>query len=245
MWLRKKSIIVLLCLIALPTTIAQAAKSVFIISKHAVPSQAQAYAIDGDQVTYQAQVDIDTYNPGYGAVGNGVWPEKELMFVTFEGSPMIVWPSTKTLEKVGEFDTGVNNPAGITVDSGNARIYVVDRGTDDLYVYSFDEVNNTLVFQAHEDLLIADPYYSVTGYGLALDEVNGLLYVSNATEYVEVFRTSDWGHDHYIKITVDGTVRDAVGIAVDPTGGYLYTGACYYGGCPAEGHTLLVRTETT
>jgi hypothetical protein len=32
----------------------QAAKSVFIISKHSTPSQAQAYKIDGDQLTYQA-----------------------------------------------------------------------------------------------------------------------------------------------------------------------------------------------
>jgi hypothetical protein len=42
------------------------AKSVFIISKHPIPSQAQAYIIEGDQADYQTQVDIDTYNPGFG-----------------------------------------------------------------------------------------------------------------------------------------------------------------------------------
>lgn len=45
----------------------QAEKAVFIISKHPTPGQAQAYIIEGDQVDYQAQVDIDTYNPGFGA----------------------------------------------------------------------------------------------------------------------------------------------------------------------------------
>lgn len=77
---------------------AQANKSVFIINKHVSPSQAQTYSIDGDQVTHQATVDVNTY--GYGAMGNAVWPDKELMFVTYEASPMLVWTSTKTLQKL-------------------------------------------------------------------------------------------------------------------------------------------------
>jgi hypothetical protein len=54
----KKLIRGTLCLISLIgiVNIAQAEKSVFIISKHSIPSQAQAYRIDGDQITYQAQV---------------------------------------------------------------------------------------------------------------------------------------------------------------------------------------------
>ncbi len=99
MWLGEKSTIVVLCLIALATGIVQASESVFIISKHVSPSQAQAYSIDGDQITRQAQVDIGTYNEGYGAVGNTIWSDKELMFVTYEGSPMIVWASTKSSQK--------------------------------------------------------------------------------------------------------------------------------------------------
>jgi len=100
----KKFIVALLCLFIFVGFIgtAQANKSVFIISKHTSPSKAEAFSIDGDQVTYQAQVDIDTYNSGYGAVGNAIWPEKELMFATYEESPMVVWASTKTLQKVGE-----------------------------------------------------------------------------------------------------------------------------------------------
>ena len=60
-----------LCLIFLIgiVNIAQAQKSVFIISKHHIPSQAQAYRIDGNEVSLQADVDISTYNQGAGAVG--------------------------------------------------------------------------------------------------------------------------------------------------------------------------------
>jgi len=220
------------------------AKSVFIISQHAEPSQAQAHTIDGDQVSWQAQVDIDTYNPGFGAVGNAVWSDMKLMFVTYEQSPMIVWASTKSLEKVGESDTGVTNLAGIVADEGNERIYVVRRQTDDLYIYSYNEASNSLVLQQQVDLTLPYPGEYITAWGIALDEENALLYVSNANEYVDVFRTSDWTHDHYIKIEANGTARHAVGISVDPARGYLYTG----GYNPSEGgtsHTYLVRTETS
>jgi hypothetical protein len=105
MKLSNKLILILCCTALVGGGTAQAEKSVFIISQHPIPSQAQAYAIEGDQVVYQAQVAIDTYNPGNGAVGNAVWSEKELMLVTYESSPMIVWAATEDLHKVGEFDT--------------------------------------------------------------------------------------------------------------------------------------------
>lgn len=231
----KKFIVAALCLIIIGRT-GYANKSVFIISKHTNPSKAEAFSIDGDQVTYQVQVDIDTYNSGYGAVGNAVWPEKELMFATYEESPMVVWASTKTLQKVGEYDTGIDNPAGIVVDEDKERIYAVRRGYDDLYVYSFDDVNNTLLLDNHYDLEVPSGW--LYGWGLALDEQNDLLYVSTNTRTVHVYDTTDWSHDHSIDISVSGTDRPAVGIAVDATRGYLYTGHWQY-------HNYLVRTSTS
>ena len=62
----RKLILILCWAVLVAGGTAQAEKSVFIISKHPIPSQAQAYIIEGDQVSYQAQVDIDTYNPGLG-----------------------------------------------------------------------------------------------------------------------------------------------------------------------------------
>jgi len=230
----KKLITVTVCLITFAIVPAYAAKSVFIISKHSTSSQAQAYTIDGDQITFQAQVGIDTYNPGYGAVGNAVWSDKELMFVTYEESPMIVWASTKTLKKVGEFDTGIYNLAGIAIDTNREKIYTVQRGTNNLYVYSFNQANNTLGLDNHYILEVPSGY--LNAWGLALDETNGLMYISTDTERVHVYDTTDWSYDHYININVGGTNRSAVGIAVDPVRGYLYTGHW-------TSHNYLVRTN--
>ncbi len=66
MKLSKKLILILCWVVFVASGTTQAEKSVFIISKHPIPSQAQAYAIEGDQVTYEGQVEIDTYNPGFG-----------------------------------------------------------------------------------------------------------------------------------------------------------------------------------
>jgi hypothetical protein len=133
-------------------------KSAFIISKHSSPSEAQAFIINNNQVNYQAQVNIDTYNQGYGAVGNAVWANKELMFVTYESSPMVVWASTKTLEKVGEYNTGISNCAGIAVDEEKEKIYLVRRSTEDLYIYSFDDSSNTLILEDQSDLSTSSGY---------------------------------------------------------------------------------------
>jgi len=82
-------------------SVTSANKSVFIISSHD-RKIAQAYLIEDSQVEFQATVNTDTYNPDYGPVGVSVWPEKELAFFTFEESPVIVWSSTKSLEKAGD-----------------------------------------------------------------------------------------------------------------------------------------------
>lgn len=233
--LRKKLSMVFL-LLTIVTGTAHARKSVFIISKHIAPSHAQAYAIDGNQVTYQADVNISGYNEGYGAVGIAVWPEKELMFVTYEISDMLVWSSTKTLEKVGEFNTNIGNCAGVAVDRDRERIYVVWRYTDDLYVYSWDDVSDTVVLDSHHNLQIPSGF--LLAWGLALDEERDLLYVSTQTQRVHVYDTNDWSYDHAIDINVNGTGRDAVGIAVDEVRGYLYTGHW-------QSHNYLVRTSTS
>jgi len=56
---RKELITGILCLIYLIgiTNIAQAEKSVFIVSKHNNPSKVEAFSIDGNQVDYQATID--------------------------------------------------------------------------------------------------------------------------------------------------------------------------------------------
>jgi parallel beta-helix repeat protein len=245
MSLGKKLITIIVCL-HFVVSFAYAKKSVFIISNHQ-SSYAQAYSIEGTQIVYQADIDISSQNPGFGAVGNAVWPEKNLMFITYESSGKIVWSSTKTLDKVGEFETGNGNLAGIVIDRGRGYIYVMSDGFSELYVYSFDEIDNTLVLEGIYYLNPAPPYYYVYGVGLALDENRNLLYVTSAYYYsynrVHIYDTNDFigsGGDvdpnGFIDIVVDGTSRAPIGIAVDPVRRYMYTGSWGI-------HDYLVRTQ--
>jgi uncharacterized repeat protein (TIGR01451 family) len=216
---------------------AEAAKSVFIISSHD-DKLAEAFRIEGDGVSFQAMVDITTYNQGIGPVGIAVWPQKGLAFFTYESSPMIVWSSTNTLKKVSEFNTGVMNLAGIVVDTTKQKIYVVKRGTANLYVYSWDVAQGTIVLDGSHIL-----GGGLTGaFGLALDGGNDRLYVSNNSKTARYYDTNTWAYLGSIDIAVGGVDRPAVGIAVDPAQNYLYTGN-FNGGTGS--HTKLVRTSTS
>ena len=72
------------------------AKSVFAVSDHG-DSIIKAYKINSDKIKYQNDVESETFSAG--ATGLCVWPSKELMFVTYEGSKMIAWCSTKTFQR--------------------------------------------------------------------------------------------------------------------------------------------------
>ncbi|MFH1370416.1 MAG: right-handed parallel beta-helix repeat-containing protein [Planctomycetota bacterium] len=239
--LGKKLVAVIVCL-HITICAVYAKKSVFIISNHS-SSHAQAYRIEGSQVDFQADVDISTLNPGYGAVGNAIWPEKNLMFVNYENSGMIVWASTKTLEKEGEDETYLGNLAGIVVDETRDLIYVMSRQSSYLYVYSFDEIENTLVQEGEWYLNPTQDHY-ISGMGIALDETKNLLYVTSSGDYrVHIYDTNDLvgsGGDvdpnRYIDIVVGENYRPAVGIAVDPVKRCMYTGDIW-------GHNYLVRTN--
>ncbi len=236
---RKINILMVLAVV-LTTNNVFAKKSVFIISKHLSPSKVQAYSIDGNEITLQADIDIGSYNPPKGAVANAVWPEKELMFITYEYSDMIVWSSTKRMEKVGEYDTNKYSLAGIVVDTEKELIYTIRRGLEDLYVYSFDDVNNTLVF---EDSIELEPSGSSIDpwWGMALDEDNDRLYLTDTSRRVHYYNTNTWARiNDDIDIVVDGYDRKAISIAVDTVRGYMYTG--YFNGQTIF-HNYLVRTE--
>ena len=230
-----KRIILGLCLVILVVGRVQAAKSIFIISKHQEPSEAQAFITNNNQIEYQTQAGIDTYNQGYGAVANAVWADKELMFVTYESSPMVVWASTKTFEKVGEFNTGISSCAGIAVDEDKEKIYIIHRDCEDLYIYSFDDSSNTLILEDQNDLETSSGY--IDAWGLALDENNDLLYVSDETHTIHFYDTDDWSLEGSIDIEPGEVERNAVGVAIDGMRGYLYTGDW-------QDHNYLVRTLT-
>jgi len=232
-----KSICVFIILTVYQTSYAN--KSVFIISNHNVPSKAEAFEIDGDQIYFQSMFEIDNYNPGIGAVGIDIWPEKELMFVTYENSGTVTWSSTKTLQFVGRYDTGVPNLAGVVVDNEKEKIYIMHRPFADLLIYRYDQGLNTLVYESTQ-IFKNQSSQNIAGWGLALDEVNDLLYVSTNSKTVYVYDTNSWTLSDYFDIRVGANDRSAIGIAVDPVRGYLYTG--HFNGASSE-HTYLVKTS--
>ena len=91
-----------------------AAKSVFVVNSHNV-CEVQAYRIDSNHVTLQGTVALPANGP---LIDLAVFPQKELLFATNEGSSAITYVSTKTLADVGQYNT--NAPpefAGIVVDT--------------------------------------------------------------------------------------------------------------------------------
>ncbi|MDD5134603.1 MAG: hypothetical protein PHP01_04265, partial [Phycisphaerae bacterium] len=209
------------------------AKSVFVINAHSA-SRAQAYRIDGEQVILQAELGLPCGADMDGPIALAVWPEKELMFITYDFNTRITWVSTKTLAKLGEIDTDDVRFAGIVVDVGKRKIYVAKREFPDLHVYKWNDAQQTIEPDGMYELPSA--WYI---YGLALDESNGRLYVADNTTTVKCYDTNTWALVDSFDITVGGYDRKAVSIAIDPNGGYLYTGNWpEYGG-----DTYLVQTR--
>jgi len=238
MYIRNISKLICIYIILISSQTSYADKTVFIISNHDIPSKAEAFEIDDDQIYFQNMVAIDSYNPENGAVGIDVWPEKELMFVTYESSDFVAWSSTKTLQFIGRYDTDVSNLAGVVVDTEKEKIYIMKRNYSDLNVYTYNHISNTLL---HESTMLLKNQYSqdIQGWGLALDDANNLLYVTTNSKTVYVYDTNNWTLVDYFDIRVAPNDRPAIGIAVDPVRGYLYTG--HFNGISSS-HTFLVKT---
>ncbi|MGB8225626.1 MAG: hypothetical protein WCE45_01980 [Sedimentisphaerales bacterium] len=125
------------------TQTSYAAKSVFVISSQDY-SVVKPYSINDNNITLQATSALP--QNGGGAIALAAWPEKELLFATYDGSSVITWVSAKNLVNPGEFTepNARRGFAGIAVDTVKEKIYVAERGTSNLYVYKWNDANKTL-----------------------------------------------------------------------------------------------------
>ncbi|MCK4999609.1 MAG: hypothetical protein KAS23_08740, partial [Anaerohalosphaera sp.] len=222
------------------------AKSVFAVACHA-NSKVKAYSIDQDnEITWQATID-ETEHFGVGATGFCLWPSKDRMFMTYEaGGGRIAWASIKNLSRDPEtdkYDPGMQL-AGIEVCESDLLLYAMLRGSNKLYAYSYDEVENilepvslsgTTMYRTLSEVgsgvdIAIDPNVS-TVMGLPIDR----LYVSGVSEDVEYYNMSTWEHEGTITLK-----QDVVGIGLDRTRGYLYGG--YYTGSDTNNKYLLRYT---
>jgi fimbrial isopeptide formation D2 family protein/uncharacterized repeat protein (TIGR01451 family) len=117
----------------------------------------------------------------------------------------------------------VSNIVGIVYDHEKHLLYAIEEGKNLLYVFDWDASASTLNPVTNSPFALA----KAKTYGMALDEIDDLLYVTNATNTIYAYDTSDWSLERTISIS-----RTATSIAVDVQNGYLYTG---------EGHHYLTQ----
>lgn len=178
-------------------------RSVFAITKH-YGCQLTAYDIQGDQINYQMDSQIDT-----AAVSLALDPDSEILFATYDGSYKVVLVNAKTMTQIKSIST-TDELCGIVYDQNRHKIYTTSRDDKKLYVYLWDSSSQTLTFNKVLTLDEID-YYT---YGIAIDNTTDVLYVSDATNVVKTYDASDpdFGYLGSINITVSGNDRPAVGI---------------------------------
>jgi len=202
-----------------------------------------AYYVEDEQIQFQTTAENLPHH-GTGAVGLALDPDSETLFVTYEDSGRIELVDARAMVYMSRgLTVPATNLAGIVFDQSKQRLCVVKRGTSELYVYVWDAETKTLTLENGTYRTLEHLEYPSPGaYGLALDETNQHLYVTDSTNIVRYYDANDpnFGYKGSIEITVDGTPRGAVGIAIGPVSRVMYTGA--FTGTSGE-HPYLVRTD--
>lgn len=199
------------------------------------PSPIAAYDIGADgTLTFQVKYGV-TFEGG-GAVGLAVDSDSQSLFVTYEYTNKIrVIDATTMKERTVALAQDANDLAGIVYDHDKGLLYCIDRSTPRLYAYKWNA--NTNVLNTVKD----SPFElsGAIGYGIALDEIEDELYVAGGGKDIRVYSTSNWSLLRTISLH-----RIAIGIAVDPKRGYLYTGGGYLGNYYLAQYNLADGTET-
>ncbi len=124
------------------------AKSVYSITDHGLSSSSAkiaAYGIEGGQIDEQHTYELDPQVYGCGEFLGpvGITSGDGYLFVTHEdtgsGIDGIQLIDARTMLDQGALEvTDSPDFAGIVYDHGNDKIYVIERQTDDLYIFSWD-----------------------------------------------------------------------------------------------------------
>jgi uncharacterized repeat protein (TIGR01451 family) len=202
------------------------AKSLYIIADiNADPTPIRAYHIRMDgTLHFQAEYSVPNY--GFGAIGLAVDTNSKSLFVTYENSNVIQLINATTMTDIGTTTApSAIDLAGIRYDHDKGLLYSVGRDTRRLYVYDWDASTATLTLVPGAPFTLRE---ITTAYGIALDEINDLLYVADLSQTIHVYRTSDWSLAESFEVR-----RTAISIAVDPIRGSLY-----YGGGWVENYYL-------
>ena len=224
--IRSNTFLALLAIAILTTAVTKTAmaKSLYVIAdikyneNRKQPVHAYDIGVDGT-LTFQAQHDIP--RDSLGAVGMAIDSDYGYVFITYEASGEIQLIEATTMTDAGTtLAPDARDLAGIVYDHEKSLLYCVDRRTNALYVYNWWPETATLTHTPGSPFTLRN----ATAYGIALDEIDDLLYVANASNTITVYSTSDWRLVDTISVS-----RIAISIAVDVTNGLVYTGGGYAG----------------
>jgi len=197
-------------------------KSLYVISNmHGV--DISAWELQGSP-NYMVHQTTTTGLPdqGGGAVGLAIDGDSGILFVTYEFSNTIQLLNARTMEDEGTTTaSGAGDLAGIVYDGNKDKVYSVDRGTNDLYVYDWDASTKTLTADPNNPLQLE---YS-GAYGIALDETNNYLYVTSNSVEIYYYDTGDFSGTGTINALGSYSMpNSATSVAVDPIRDLLYSG---------------------
>ncbi len=182
------------------------------------PLHAYDIGVDG-MLTFQAEYNIP--HRMLGGVGLAIDSDSGYLFVTYEASDEIQLIDGTTMTGADRIIAdGSADLAGIVYDHTRGLLYCVDRGIEKLYVYDWDAKTTTLTRAPGSPFSLR----RAMAWGIALDEIDGFLYVANARNTINVYDTSDWSLIDQIELS-----RIAISIAIDVMNGYIYTGGAYAG----------------
>jgi len=197
------------------------AKSLYVITSivmSPIPIHAYDVSLDGT-LTFQGRYDAPFY--GTGMVGLALDSESGYLFGTYEDYGDILIVDATTLEGKGRIHApNSENLAGIVYDHDKRLVYCMDRRTPKLYAFQWDAAALRLTSAVGSPFALE----GAMGYGIALDEINDLLYVASVSQGISVYSTLDW---RLVRTLPTGDSMTSV--AVDPHRGYLYYGAGYFG----------------
>jgi len=196
------------------------------------PVQAYDIGVDGT-LTFQAQLNIP--HRVLGAVGMAIDADSGFVFVTYEAGSDIQLLEATTLRDAGTVGApDALDLAGIVYNHKTKRLYCVDRTYNKLYRYDWDSNDKTLTHAEGSPHTLR----GASAYGIALDEIDDLLYVGNANNDVTVYSTQDWKLIRTISLS-----RIAISVALDVKNGFLYTGAGYVGNRYLTQYNLVTGEE--
>lgn len=195
------------------------AKSLYVIQDMITrPTPIYAYDIAADgTLSFVAEFAIPFHD--LGAVGLAMDSDSGYLFVTYESSNYIEVVDAAKMKRLGYTEAeDATDLAGIVYDHDEGLLYIISRGTGILFIYDWDPNTMTLTNVPGSPVNL----YGVTGYGIALDEINDLLYVANCSNKINIYKTSSWHPAGTISVS-----RLAISVAVDASRGYLYSGGGY------------------